>query len=306
MKNIYTIITVITLLLSIVNVKAITIEKGKSFNPTTSENIQFTTNSGFIHVDVKELSTVINGTSSTYPIYFSEKNSGLIYYIENKNNNDVLINNDYLFSRFDSATSSWSKPISLLKDYSLFQEINKKMNLKEIFITIDNDIYSVNLRKSSFSPYKLNINTKYIEKSPCLSPDGNTLYFVSDRPGGLGGKDIWASERLSNENWSEPVNMGSKVNTNDDEESPFMMTDGATLYFSSKGHNSLGGFDIFTTTQNDEGLWSAPENLESPVNTASDDYYFITDSYGVNAYYSSDKAQKGSQNIYNVIFHVAQ
>ena len=180
------------------------------------------------------------------------------------------------------------------------------MNLKEIFITIDNDIYSVDLRGISFDPQKLNINTKYIETSPCLSPDGNTLYFASNRPGGLGGKDIWASERLSNGNWSEPVNLGSKINSKEDEESPFLMADGATLYFSSKGHNSYGGYDVFTTTQNDEGLWSAPENLESPVNTTSDDYYFITDSYGANAYYSSDKAQKGNQYIYNVTFHIAQ
>ena len=137
------------------------------------------------------------------------------------------------------------------------------MNFQEIFVTIDDDIYSVDLRKSTFSPHKLNINTKYIECSPSLSPDGNTLYFVSDRPGGFGGKDIWSSERLSNGNWSEPVNLGSKVNTAEDEESPFMMADGATLYFSSKGHNGMGGYDIFSTTQNDDGLWSKPENLGS-------------------------------------------
>jgi len=305
MKKLITIITIVFLLVSLVSVRANSIEKGKSYNPPAFVNDQLT--SVFSQVDVKALSEVINGTSSSaFPIYISEINSGLIYYTDNKNRKNVLVSRDYLFSRFDSSTATWSKPINIVKDYSLFQEINKKMNFMEIFITIDDDIYSVDLKKNSFSPHKLNINTKYIETSPCLSPDGNTLYFVSNRPGGFGGKDIWASERLSNGNWSEPFNLGSKVNTAEDEESPFMMTDGATLYFSSKGHGSYGGYDIFTVTQNDEGLWSAPENIGIPVNSTSDDYYFITDSKGINAYYSSDKIQKGNLNIYNVIYRVAQ
>ncbi len=186
-------------------------------------------------------------------------------------------------------------PINSKKDYASFQEINKNINFQEIFITIDDDIYSVDLRKSTFSPQKLNINTKYVECSPSLSPDGNTLYFVSNRPGGFGGKDIWSSERLSNGNWSEPVNLGSKVNTADDEESPFMMADGATLYFSSKGHESMGGYDIFSATLNDDGFWSKPENLGAPVNTTGDDFYYITDTYGKCAFYSSDKAKKKSE-----------
>jgi len=270
----------------------------------TSSKVIFFSNPVFISklaVDVKKLGSEINnGQSSEFPIYLSEINYGLIYYADNKNSKDVLISRDFLFSKFDSVTSTWSTPINIAKDYSIFQEINKNMNFMEIFITIDNDIYSVDLKKSSFSPQKLNINTKFIETSPCLSPDGNTLYFVSDRPGGIGGKDIWASERLSKGNWSEPVNLGDKVNTADDEESPFMMYDGATLNFSSKGHNSMGGYDIFSTTQNDDGFWSNPENLGTPVNTASDDFFYITDTFGRHAFYSSDKTQQGNQNIYFV------
>jgi hypothetical protein len=306
MKKCNTIITVLFILESLVSVNASTIGRGKAYNPPGFMYDQSTIISDLSHVDIKPLSEVINGTSSAFPIYISEINSGLIYYTDNKNSNNVLISRDFFFSKFDSTTSTWSKPINLLKDYSLFREINKNMNFVEIFVTIDNDIYSVDLKKSEFSPQKLNINTKYIETSPSLSPDGNTLYFISNRPGGFGGKDIWASERLSNGNWSAPVNLGNKVNSSEDEESPFMMSDGATLYFSSMGHKSYGGYDIFTSTQNDDGLWSAPENLGTPVNSTSDDYCFITDSLGINAYYSSDKMQKGNQNIYSVIFHLAQ
>lgn len=306
MKKFITIFIVLYLLESLVMVQANTAERGKSFNPPKSKCNQSTIISDLSHVDVKVLSEVINGTSSAFPIYISEINSGLIYYTDKKNNNNVLISRDFFFSKYDSKTSTWSNPINLAKDYATFQGINKNMNFQEIFITIDDDIYSVDLKKSTFSPHKLNINTKYVECSPSLSPDGNTLYFISNRPGGFGGKDVWSSERLSSGNWSEPVDLGSKINTAEDEESPFLMADGATLYFSSKGHNSMGGYDVFTTTLNDEGFWSIPENLGAPVNSTSDDYYFITDSRGKNAYYSSDKNQKGNQNIYNVIYYIAQ
>lgn len=303
MKKIITIISVICLLQSLMYIQAYTITKRTSFNPPAFFYNPSALHSGFSHVDVKVLSAVINGTYSVYPIYMSEINEGLIYCADNRNSKNVLIGRDFLFSKFDSSTSAWSKPISLIKDYAQFQEINKNMNFVEIFITMDDDIYSVDLRKSSFSPHKLNINTKYVECSPSLSPDGNTLYFISDRPGGYGGKDIWSSERLSSGNWSEPVNLGSKINTAEDEESPFMMADGATLYFSSKGHNSMGGYDVFNSTLSDDGYWSVPENLGAPVNSTADDNYFITDSRGINAYYSSNKMQTGNQNIFNVIFH---
>jgi hypothetical protein len=293
----YKYIPVVALALILFNAIAInhvssTLNTSAKFNPTFASKQA---------IDVKKLGSEINGgQSSTFPLYLSEINFGLIYYADNKNSNNVLISRDFLFSKFDSTTSTWSSPINLAKDYSIFQEINKNMNFMEIFITIDDDIYSVDLKKSTFSPQKLNINTKYLESSPCLSPDGNTLYFVSDRPGGMGGKDIWSSERLSKGNWSEPVNLGNKVNTAADEESPFMMADGATLNFSSKGHNGMGGFDIFSTTQNDDGFWSNPENLGAPVNTPSDDFFYITDTYGKRAFYSSDKAQQGIQDIYFV------
>jgi hypothetical protein len=255
-------------------------------------------------VTVFKLSSEINKlTSCEYPLYVSEINSGLIYCTEVKNENNVIVSQEFFFSQFDSTTSLWEKPINIENEYSKFSEVNKTMNFQEIFITIDNDIYRVDLKSNTYSPQKLNINTKNIESSPVLSSDGSTLYFISDRPGGYGGKDIWASERSSNGTWIEPYNLGSNINTSEDEESPYLMSDGVTLYFSSKGHNSYGGYDIFVTTQNDEGLWADPEKLGAPVNSTSDDYYYITDSYGNMAYYSSDKMGTGNQDIYIVRYN---
>jgi hypothetical protein len=254
-------------------------------------------------VEVFKLSPEINSmTSCQYPLYVSENNSGLFYFTELKKGN-TLVNREYFFSKYNSTDSTWETPINIEKDYSKFYEENKLMNYDEFFITIDNDIYRVDLKEKTFSPEKLNINTKYIETSPMLSADGTTLYFISDRPGGFGGKDVWSSERLANNKWSTPVNLGKEINTSKDEESPFLMSDGATLYFSSKDHYSYGGYDIFVSTRNDDGVWSAPENLGAPVNSTSDDYYYITDSYGKMAYYSSDKLNKGKQDIFIVKYN---
>ena len=89
------------------------------------------------------------------------------------------------------------------------------------------------------------INSKYRETSGCLSADGKTLYFTSDRPGGFGGLDIYMAKKGRKGRWGKPINLGPKVNTPYDEEAPFLHRDGTTLYFSSVGHNSIGGFDIF-------------------------------------------------------------
>lgn len=250
--------------------------------------------------DVFKLGSEINKViSCEYPLYVSEINSGLIYFTEFKKG-DVITNREFFFSKYDSITSSWEKPINIRNEYSRFCEVNKKMNFEEIFIAIDNDIYKVNFKSEVFSMQKININSKGVETSPVLSADGGTIYFISDRKGGYGGNDIWASERLSTGNWSLPYNLGKEINTIEDEESPYLMSDGATLYFSSKGHYSYGGYDVFVSTRNNDGLWSALENLGPPVNSTSDDYYYVADSYGNMAYYSSDKLDKNNQDIYVV------
>ena len=257
-------------------------------------------------IDVHKLSSEINSASCEYPICFSKVNSGLIYFVEYKNNKNAGGTRDFFFSKYDSIKSSWEKPINISGEYLKFCEENKTMKFKELYVTIDNDIYLINLKNNEFSLQKLNINTKYIESSPCLSPDGNTLYFISDRKGSYGGRDIYASEQLSDGKWSEPYNLGKEINSTADEESPFIMIDGVTLCYSSKGYNSYGGYDIYTSTMDTEGIWPKPETLGSPVNSTSDDYHYITDSFGERAYYSSDKLDKGNQDIFYVNYKSAE
>lgn len=149
-------------------------------------------------------------------------------------------------------------------------------------------------------PLGSDINTRYWETHACMSADGNTLYFVSDRPGGFGGRDIYRCVKLPNSRWSKALNLGPTINTDQDEDAPFIHPDQHTLFFSSKGHKSMGGFDIFFTSKNDEtGMWAPPINMGYPINTPDDDVFYMTSPDGKRAYFSSVReGGYGEKDIY--------
>lgn len=145
------------------------------------------------------------------------------------------------------------------------------------------------------------INTRSWETHGALTADGNTFYFVSDRSGGRGGRDIYRVVRLPDGTWSKAQNLGNVVNTTYDEDGVFIHPNGRTMYFGSVGHNSMGGFDIFTTELQDDGTWSVPKNLGYPLNTVDDDVFFITTADGRRGYFSSDQSGgHGEKDIYFV------
>ncbi|MGZ4060350.1 MAG: hypothetical protein ACXVPU_15045, partial [Bacteroidia bacterium] len=148
------------------------------------------------------------------------------------------------------------------------------------------------------------INSSSWESHACFSSDNRILYFVSDRPGGYGGRDIYKCLKLPNGQWGPAQNLGDVINTKYDEDGVFIHPDGKQIFFSSKGHNSMGGFDIFTSTINDEnGYWSTPENYGYPVNTTDDDVFLITTADGKRAFFSSDKEGGfGEKDIYMIKF----
>ena len=149
------------------------------------------------------------------------------------------------------------------------------------------------------------INSKYRETSGCLSADGKTLYFTSDRPGGFGGLDIYMAKKGRKGRWSKPINLGPKVNTPYDEEAPFLHRDGTTLYFSSVGHNSIGGFDIFKVAIIGRNKYSEAENLGFPINSQANDMYFVSNDKNHRiAYFSSDRSGGvGGKDLYRVIMN---
>lgn len=146
------------------------------------------------------------------------------------------------------------------------------------------------------------INTSSWESHACLSSDNRILYFVSNKAGGYGGRDIYKCLKLPNGQWGPAQNLGPIINSKYDEDGVFIHPDGKQIFFSSRGHNSMGGFDIFTSMINDEnGNWTEPVNYGYPVNTTDDDVFLITSADGNRAYFSSDKeGGYGEKDIYMI------
>jgi outer membrane protein OmpA-like peptidoglycan-associated protein/tetratricopeptide (TPR) repeat protein len=132
------------------------------------------------------------------------------------------------------------------------------------------------------------INSEYWESQPSISPDGSTLYFLSNRPGGIGGYDIWKSTLTDEGIWTDPVNLGPNVNTPYDESTPFIHADGKTLYFSSNGWPGFGDKDIFFSRIGDDGLFSIPVNLGYPINTFNEEIGLTVSADGNEGLFSSN------------------
>jgi len=146
------------------------------------------------------------------------------------------------------------------------------------------------------------INSEYIETSACFTSNSDEFYFSSERPGGFGGKDIYCIKKLPDGRWALPYNLGKTINTAYDEDAPFLHPDGVTLYFSSKGHNTMGDYDVFKSMLDKEtSQFSKPENLEYPINDVNNDIFFVLSVDGQRGYYSSVKAESfGGSDIYQI------
>lgn len=167
------------------------------------------------------------------------------------------------------------------------------------------DLYESNANGTDWEePVSMNkyINTKYQESSASISFDNKRFFFVSDKESGLGDGDIYFSDLNANEEWGPAKNIGVKINTKYREDAVFMHPDGVTLYFSSKGHNSMGGYDIFKSTLIN-GEWQTPINLGYPINGPDDDAFFVISGSGNDAFFSSAKqGGYGESDIYKITF----
>lgn len=163
------------------------------------------------------------------------------------------------------------------------------------------DIYYSSFDGNRWSPginVGVPLNSTYWESQPSISPNGRMLFFVSNRPGGLGGMDIWYSIMGSDGKWGKPLNPGKTINTEGDEFSPFIYFNSKTLYFSSNGRESFGGHDIYITNMNRDSTWTAPENLGPPVNTPADETGLVIESSGRRAYFSSVRDKEKGKDIF--------
>ncbi len=197
---------------------------------------------------------------------------------------------------FNRALSEGSPTINITNDMLIFTKL-----------VSTNGYYNYDLYYSEFidgewtEPKSLgpNINRPDSwESQASLSSDGKVLFFASDRPGTYGGSDIWYSQRNSDGTWRKPVNLGPTINTPENERSPFLHTDSKTLYFSSSGHDGMGGQDIFFSKLDEKNRWTAPTNIGYPINSENDEVDFFVSLDGKTGYFSSNNIDKRDWNIY--------
>ena len=147
-----------------------------------------------------------------------------------------------------------------------------------------------------------NINTKYWESHASISKDGKYLYFTSNRKGGQGNMDIWVAERQTDGSFGKVKNLGPQINTDLNEDTPFITEDGKTLYFSSQSYTSMGGYDIFVSHKDGKNGWTVPQNLGYPINTTDDDLFYYPYHNGDDGYMARLESDGyGGLDVYEVV-----
>lgn len=167
------------------------------------------------------------------------------------------------------------------------------------------DIYYTDFYSQKFNDISMlnepGLNTPYWETHCFMNRDQTEMYFSSDRPGGIGGRDLYYCKRSDNGQWSEPVNMGTDINSPQDEDSPFLSVDGKHLYFASNDTRSMGGFDIFLCERKSDGTWNSPKNMGHPFNSTNDDIFYTTTIDGLRGYLTSFRLDgHGEKDIYEI------
>ncbi len=173
-----------------------------------------------------------------------------------------------------------------------------KSNVGSIYVSETEDVY--NWTEPKF--LREDVNSKYRETHATITPDGNSIFFTSDRKGGAGGSDIYVMRKLPDNKWSNPQALPANVNSPYDEESPYVHPDGVTMFFSSKGHSSMGGYDVFSTIMGKDGSFSEPVNLGYPINTPDDDVSYVMNMDGRRGYIATVKDDGyGDLDLYEII-----
>lgn len=270
---------------------------------------------------IENIGPPINTDANEYVPVISSDESVMIFTYTGPKSTGGLINDDLkpdkeegyyhedIMISFKKEDGNWTEPIGITElntsghdaaiglspdGQTLFLFKSTPQDKGDIYIsTLDGNKWTAPVRLNS------NINTEYWEGSCSVSADGRYLYFASERPGGYGGRDLWVSEKIGDD-WGPAVNLGPAINTEYDEDAPFIHPDGITLFFSSKGHSSIGGYDIMYSIKK-EGQWLTPRNMGIPLNTTEDDRYYVINAKGDRGYFSSNRGGyggKGKQDIY--------
>lgn len=273
---------------------------------------------------VENLGGNINSQAADYAPLITNNGNSLIFTSRRKGSTGGMVDayREYYEDVYISNRQGmdWTKPVSIspninTETHDATVALSPSEQVLFFYRTnpslIGGDIYTSKFNGREWSKPQImeeQVNTiEGAESSASITADSTVFYFSSNRPGGLGGRDIYRVVKLPNGNWSKALNLGPAINTPYDDDAPFITPDGKTLYFSSEGHTNMGGFDIFRSMINDDGTWSQPENLGYPVNSVGDDIYLVLSSDGSQGYFSSARNDGyGQTDIYSVVLSSVQ
>ena len=299
------------------NAKEAFMRYSETLLPDDRENIDF------INQQIKSCDIAKDYISK--PVSFTEENLGPLFNDDKSNFNPVISADGKTFAfmvalKFYDAImlsklvgNKWSPPVNITPELQTEGDIYiscLSSDGKILYLSKD-DNYNSDIFTSTYDgttwgqTVKLNknINTRYWESHGFVTEDGEQLIFASDRPGGFGGLDLYLSKKV-NGDWGPPVNLGPEINTQFNEDRPFLINNGKILFFSSQGHSTIGGYDLFRSELQSNGLWNKPSNLGYPINTPDDNIFFMPVENGNAGYYSinKDPAREGKEDIYKVTF----
>jgi len=253
----------------------------------------------FINVEIKNLGPKINSNLDDLFPYIANNESWMFY-----TRNVPYYGGEDQLMYSTAENGGWAKSKALL-DKKMREEYNQGMGKisrdeKVMFFPgykrseegNDCNILKANMRRDAIldiNELGEEVNSPYWESQPTVNCEGKSLYFVSDRPGGFGGRDIWVSHLQEDGKWTAAINLGDKINTPRDEESPFISDDNNTLFFASNGHPGYGGMDIFYSRFSENGDWGTPQNMGMPVNSPEQELSFFMTAKGDKGFIASSR-----------------
>jgi len=270
-----------------------------------------------VNVRLDNLGAEVN---SSYPDYspFIDASETTLFYTSRRSGNtgnmddvDGLRTADVFISYLEGDKWSKAKRVnSAINTYLIEESVGMSADGSELFIYIysekgmDDIFVSTKKGKSYQKADYLSINSIFIETAASISPDKNTIFFSSKRPGGKGKSDLYMAFKLPTGEWSKAVNLGDTINTEFDEDFPQIAPDGKTLYFASTGHIGMGGFDLFKCTWNSKSnTFSKPVNIGYPINTPDDNKTISFSKSGRYAYmHDARDGGFGDLDVYKVTF----
>jgi outer membrane protein OmpA-like peptidoglycan-associated protein/tetratricopeptide (TPR) repeat protein len=229
-----------------------------------------------VEIKFTNLGTLINTNNSNYNCVISADGSTMVYMTKLPFYEAVFMSK--------RRGNNWSRPVNITPQImsdgdqtitGISSDGNTILLVKED--VFDSEIYISYFENGQWSkskPIGKPINSRFYESHASFGNNNKTIFFASNRAGGVGEMDIYYSQKMENGDWGEPVNIGNDINTNLNEDTPFLSQDGKDLYFSSQGHLNMGGYDFFVAHLSDSG-WTNPENLRCPLSTTDDDLFYF-------------------------------